>query len=181
MTKAPTGNRREWVLAALQQYEGRLSRFALRLLGDRQSADDAVQHAFLRLCDQAPEQVDGCLARWLFTVCRNKAVDVLRARHRAEPLEGDPPGVASREPDPADAAEQHDLYCRLSRVVAQLPLGQRESLDLWTEGFAFREIAAITGRTEVNVRVLVHRALTTLRQHPLAQEHSLRSTNPLRQ
>jgi DNA-directed RNA polymerase specialized sigma24 family protein len=47
---------------------------------------------------------------------------------------------------------------------------QREALTLWSEGFAYREIAAITGRTEGNVRVVVHRALNTLRNLAPAEQ-----------
>ena len=41
-----------WVPQAVEQYEARFLRFAARLLGDEDSARDAVQQAFLRLCGQ---------------------------------------------------------------------------------------------------------------------------------
>ena len=73
-------DRREWVLAALDQYEGRLLRYAQRLLGNLDEARDVVQFVFLRLCNQLPDQIDDRLAQWLYTVCRNRALDVLRGR-----------------------------------------------------------------------------------------------------
>ena len=42
-------------------------------------------------------------------------------------------------------------------------------MDLWTHGFNYREIATITKRSEGSVRVLVHRALTYLREHPFVR------------
>src|SRR5262245_52162348 len=81
-------DRREWVLAALDQLEGRLLRYAQRLLGGSQVASatdesrDVVQFVFLRLCDQSPEKIGDRLAQWLYTVCRNRAMDVLRASGR---------------------------------------------------------------------------------------------------
>ena len=171
MSEPESSDRREWVLAALDRYEARLARYAARLLRDEEAARDVVQHAFLRLCDQSPAELEGRLAPWLFTVCRNRAVDILRARKRTASLEQvhDLPH-RNHQPDPAVTVERQDLYRRLNDLVAELPSGQREAVDLWTEGFAHAEIAQITGHSEGNVRVLVHRALKTLRRHPVARQ-----------
>src|SRR4051794_796992 len=64
--------RREWVLAALEQFEGRLTRYAQRLTCDLDKARDVVQYVFLKLCDQSPKQIENRLAQWLYTVCRNR-------------------------------------------------------------------------------------------------------------
>jgi RNA polymerase sigma factor (sigma-70 family) len=104
------------------------------------------------------------LAQWLFAVCRNKALDLIRSRLKSAPAEeADLARWPGREPDPAVLAEQHDLCGKLNRLVAQLPESQREAIDLWCEGFSYRQIAEIAGQSEGNVRVLVHRALKTLR------------------
>ena len=170
MTRTELCDRRRWVLSVLEEHEGRLTRFAARLLGDEDTARDVVQHAFLRLCDRSPDELQDRVAQWLFTVCRNRAVDLLRARQRTTSLgDVDARLRTSREPDPAVLVERQDFCCRLNELIADLPPNQREAVDLWTEGFSYREIAAITGHAEGNVRVLVHRALKTLRQHPLAR------------
>jgi RNA polymerase sigma factor (sigma-70 family) len=72
----------------------------------------------------------------------------------------------SREVDPALAAQDAELLERLVELVELLPPSQREALDLWAEGFRYAEIASILGRQEGHVRVLVHRGLKTLREHP---------------
>ena len=66
----PPQDKRAWVLAALEEFELRLLRYALRLLGDESSARDAVQHAFLRLCGESPDEHTRPLAPWLFAVVR---------------------------------------------------------------------------------------------------------------
>jgi DNA-binding NarL/FixJ family response regulator len=53
------------------------------------------------------------------------------------------------------------------RAIGTLPERQQEVVNLWSEGFAYREISQITGATENYVRVMVHRAFQTLREHPL--------------
>jgi RNA polymerase sigma factor (sigma-70 family) len=176
MTRPDSHDRRGWVLSMVDEHEGRLTRFAARLLGDEEAARDVVQHAFLRLCDESPDDLEGRAAQWLFTVCRNRAVDLLRTRQRTTSLDrlGEidrldaRPGLTS--PDPAVAAERDDLYRLLRDLIAELPPAQREALDLWTEGFTYRQVAEITGHSEGNTRVLVHRALKTLRGHPVARQ-----------
>ncbi len=167
MIQTETCDRREWVLSILEEYECRLVRYAARMLGDEDSARDVVQFAFMRLLSQSPEELQGREAQWMFTVCRNRAVDLIRKRRRSRSLEemAAGPGV-DHEPDPAVVAERHDLHARLRELVAELPPAQREAIDLWTEGFCYREIAEITGNREGQLRVLVHRALKRLRGDP---------------
>ena len=51
--------------------------------------------------------------------------------------------------------------------VATLNNEQQEVVDLWSEGFTYREISRITDRNENTIRVQVHRALKQIRQHPM--------------
>ena len=171
-----TGDGHGWILAAVDAYELPLVHYARRLLGDVDLAADAVQHAFVQLCGQSRDTAGENPAAWLFRVCRNRALDHLRragreqplAEEAAEPATGSalPPAMADRAADPATAVEQRELAARLRDLLRELPAPQREAIDLWCEGFAAKEIAVITGRTEGHVRVLIHRGLTALRGHP---------------
>jgi RNA polymerase sigma-70 factor, ECF subfamily len=164
-------DQRRWVLEALGEYEGRLMRYSLRLLGDADLARDAVQHAFLKLCGQSQSDIRGRLAAWLFTVCRNRATDHLRTHARERQAEVDPGDhVTGRDADPACRAEEADLHELLRRLIHRLPLSQREAIDLWAEGFTYAEIARIVERHEGHVRVLVHRGLKALREQPQVRE-----------
>lgn len=164
-----------WVLEAVDLYELPLQRYARRLVGDFDLAADAVQHAFLKLCEQSQATLDGRVAPWLFRVCRNKALDHLRHADRQRSLgDATAPSLAGLHPplnetDPARVAEAHDLAARVRTLVKDLPGPQREAIDLWCEGFTHKEIAEVTGRTEGHIRVLVHRGLVALRRHPLVQ------------
>jgi RNA polymerase sigma-70 factor (ECF subfamily) len=161
------------VLAALEQYESRLVRYAARLLGDGESARDVVQHAFLRLCGQSPDELEGREAAWLYTVCRNKALDLLRrdagpngAIHSLDREPGCAACAASAEPNPAEAAAADEQHALLRGLVDELPEAQREVVELWSHGMPYAAIAQITGLTPGNARVQVHRAIARLRQHP---------------
>ena len=66
----------DWVRGILHQYEGGLTRYARRIVGDDERARDVVQETFLKLCHEDRHALDGYLVEWLYTVCRNKALDV---------------------------------------------------------------------------------------------------------
>ncbi len=74
--------RSTWVRSLLERHEGPLVRFAARITGDAERARDVVQEVFLRLCGQDPAALDGHAAAWLYTACRNRAVDVRRKERR---------------------------------------------------------------------------------------------------
>ena len=165
----PEGSAAEWVREAVARYEAPLLRFAQRLLGDADEARDVVQDTFLRLCAQPRDAVDGHLAEWLFTVCRNRSLDVLRKETRmndATPLLHDAPpdGARSREPDPHAATERREAAGRMRVALAALPPRTQEVLRLrFQEGLSYKEIAGVMQLTVSHVGVLIHNGLKTLR------------------
>ena len=64
--------------AIFDLYKDRLYSVALRYSGNSGAAEDIVQDTFLKLCRQSADEIHDRLAEWLFTVCRNRALDVLR-------------------------------------------------------------------------------------------------------
>jgi RNA polymerase sigma-70 factor (ECF subfamily) len=159
----------EWINGALVEYEVPLTRYAQRITGDTERARDVVQETFLRLCREQPPLVDGRLAQWLFTVCRNQALDVRRKESRMTTL-AEPQKIASNpggpeQPGPHEAAAARDESERVLRLVAELPESQGEAIRLRFEGgLSYAEIAEITGSTRGSVGLLIHRGLCTLRQ-----------------
>lgn len=170
----PPPDRTRWVLALLDAHEQALMRYACRLVGDADTARDAVQHAFVQLCGESPDTLGDRAVPWLFRVCRNRAIDHLRRRGRecsfddlameSRPMHATQQPT-TREADPATHAESVDLAALVRGLVAGLPRLQAETLELWSAGLSYREIASITGKTEGHVRVLAHRGLMALRSH----------------
>lgn len=156
------------IRGALERYERPLVRFARRLVGDGEAARDIAQDCFLRLCQQARTPEPGRLAPWLFTVCRNRAIDHLRRTGRMPHVNGT--AILDLEPDsaagpgPARAASDADERSRILGLVAGLPARQQELLRLkFEDGLTYREIARITGLSVSNVGFTLHTALKTLR------------------
>lgn len=80
-----------------RRYAQTIMSITFRMLGDRESAADVTQTAFLRLWQQASKLSvrSGSIRGWLITVARNAALDLLRARRtEAVPLTHDTPEIA---------------------------------------------------------------------------------------
>lgn len=155
-----------WVLEAVGRFEGPLTLYASRLLGDADRARDVVQDTFLKLCAQRREEIGDRLAEWLFTVCRNRALDVLRKEGRMTRLGDDQVQTCrSPEPDPSDTLERRESAARALELLEGLPPSQREVIRLkFQNGFSYREISRISGHSISNVGFLIHTGLKTLRK-----------------
>ncbi|MBX3440114.1 MAG: sigma-70 family RNA polymerase sigma factor [Planctomycetaceae bacterium] len=156
----------EWVSAALNRYEGRLLRYAQRITGDPHRARDVVQETFLKLCREDAAAMDGRLAQWLYTVCRNKALDVRRKESRMSAL-AEPSLIETdnREPAPDRTAEDRESTARILDCLDQLTPNQQECIRLkFQHGLTYREISAVTGLTLTNVGFLIHTGLKKIRE-----------------
>jgi len=114
---------------------------ALRRLGDRGRAEDAVQETFASIWRSArtyrPERGPG--APWLYAVARNAIAD--RGRARTE-TPTDPPDTATLDPGPADRAEQGWASWRVHRALEELPEREREVIALaYWSGLSQSEVA----------------------------------------
>lgn len=155
----------DWIRQALQRHEVSLVRYALGITGDLETARDVVQDTFLKLCSQDPASLEGRVAPWLFTVCRRRALDVLRKDHRMTPLSD---VVLETQPDtnppPDQASDTREQTHHALRLLSLLPLNQREVVRLkFQNQLSYEEIAAITSLSVSNVGFLLHTALKTLR------------------
>ena len=115
--------------------------FALRRLGDRGRAEDAVQETFASVWRSArsyrPERGPG--APWLYAVARNAIVD--RARARTEPT-AEHPEQPSGDPDPSERAESSFVAWRVHRALEELPASERTVLELaYWSGLSQSEVA----------------------------------------
>lgn len=148
-----------------------LTRYAARLLGDPDRARDVVQDSFVKLMAQPPAAVDGHAVEWLFTVCRNRALDVLRKEGRLRRFEdGQAERVTATDPRPGQALEHAETRAAILRLVDQLPPNQQEVVRLkFQNGFSYKEIARITERSVGNVGFLIHTAVARLRTEFSAQ------------
>ena len=156
----------DWIHEALARYERPLLFYAARFCRDHERARDVVQETFLRLCKQRRDAVEERLREWLFTVCRNCALDVVRKEVRMNPLTAEQERARGSEPDSATrAVEQRDSVDRILDRMQSLPDNQREALQLkFQHGLSYKEIARVTETSIGTVSWLIHAGLNALRQ-----------------
>jgi RNA polymerase sigma-70 factor, ECF subfamily len=114
---------------------------ALRRLGDRGRAEEAVQETFTSIWRSAssyrPERGPG--APWLYAVARHAIVDRFRAR--TEPP-AEVPEEASTEPGPLERAEASFVSWRVHRALEELPQTERTVIELaYWGGLSQSEVA----------------------------------------
>jgi RNA polymerase sigma-70 factor (ECF subfamily) len=162
----------DWIRAAVKRFEGPLTAYATHVLGgDVDRARDVVQEAFLRLIAQDRQKVAPHLTEWLYTVCRNQAIDVRRKQRRMEFLnDAEADSAASSSPDPGVRAEIDDSMSHVLRSLRQLPRNQQECIRLkFQSGMSYKQISDVTNLTVTNVGFLIHTGLKTLRQRLAAE------------
>jgi len=159
----------DWVLAALRQHETALLRYSASLVGESR-AQDVVQDAFLKLCAQPPESVQDHVAAWLFTVCRNRALELRRAERRFSAFEEDD-AMQSPDSGPGAKLERAENMSRVDAAMAALNGRQREVLRLKVEGgLSYKEIAEVLSLSVGNVGFILHTAIASLREQLQEQE-----------
>ncbi len=149
--------------AIYERYAPEVYRFQKRLLGDRHSAEDAVQDTFVRL-HRGLKGYDATrpFRPYVFSVARNVAVDVLRVRAkrpRAETL-GD---AATEGTSAADSASQGERTTAVAESLATLAPEHRSLLLLrHVHGMKLEELAEGLACTDRTIRNRLRAAATLL-------------------
>ncbi len=155
-----------------RRFSSSLLGLALKVLGDRQDAEETVQEAFLYLWRRAgsyrPERAS--LSTWLTLITRSRAVDRLRSRHRRGqtetkmetdlgPIEGEEP------PKSFDRLLDDERSRRVTDALRELPAAQREVLELcYWRGLTQREASERLGIPLGTVKTRTLLAMKKLRE-----------------
>lgn len=142
----------------VRRHRDRLWAVALRTIGDREEAADAVQDALLSAHRAAARfRGDSAVTTWLHRIVVNSCLDRIRRRqaHPTVPLpdgrHGDDGGAGG--PEPAAPAPDHDTALVVREALAALPAEQRAALVLVdVQGYAVVEAAEILGVAEGTIK-----------------------------
>lgn len=174
MSQLPQDPPQAWLLAALARYERPLVRYALSLCGDLEQARDAVQDTFIKLSREpqppgrgavSPEALEA-LAPWLFTVCKNRVIDLHRKHSRLVPMDTTTLEQPTADAEAPDAVlREKETAQQLRALIRALPEKQQQLIQLkFQAGLSYREIAATTGLNPGTIGWLIHQAVQTLRE-----------------
>jgi RNA polymerase sigma-70 factor (ECF subfamily) len=149
----------------VRRYRDRYARYAARMLGSADAAEDAVQDALVRAYEQLaqcrePEKFAG----WFFLILRNRCFAEKRREGRSgRSLEEDDMRIAStaRADQVLEAGEQRRA---LTKALERLTAEQREVFVLkHIEEKSYEEIAELTQSSVASLKMRMHRAYDRLR------------------
>jgi RNA polymerase sigma-70 factor (ECF subfamily) len=142
----------------VRRHRDRLWAVAIRTIGDREEAADAVQDALLSAHRAAARfRGDSAVTTWLHRIVVNACLDRMR-RRQAHPTVPLPDGSRSddgphRGPEPAAPVQDHDTALVVREALAALPIEQRAALVLVdVQGYPVLEAAEILGVAEGTIK-----------------------------
>jgi RNA polymerase sigma-70 factor (ECF subfamily) len=149
----------------VRRYRDRYARYAARMLGSADAAEDAVQDAFVRAYDRLDECRDpDKFVGWFFLILRNRCFAERRKNRTSAPLEAAGAVVAADRSD--GGVETAERRRALQRALLELTPEQREVFVLkHVEELSYDEIAARVGTSVPSLKMRMHRAYDRLRQH----------------
>ena len=148
----------------VRRYRDVYTRFAVRMLGDREDADDALQSAFVR----AFRKLDRCreperFGAWLYQIVINECRTFSSRRQRRERR-------IARDADLEQAAapevsQDYLTRAEIQRALNRLDPAQREAFLLkHVEGLSYADMTDLTGVGESALKMRVKRACERLRE-----------------
>jgi RNA polymerase sigma-70 factor (ECF subfamily) len=143
------------------RHQPALYRYALRMTGSPDMADDAVQETFMALLQSrsySPEA--GPLRSYLYGTARNLLFRMWGAQGREEEVEAD---LAGGGPDPLEGIEAAERVALVRQALAGLPPHYREVIVLCDlEEMAYAEVAEVLGCAVGTIRSRLNRARALL-------------------
>ncbi len=147
----------------VDRHYDRCARIAMRILGNREDAEEAIQDAFLRAFRglasyEDRERFSAWLSRILINQCRTIRARVQRREEVFSHLD------LSEAESFSGVESMESAWPDLERALAQLPAAQREAVVLrYADDLTYEEMARITGARESALKMRVQRAFARLR------------------
>lgn len=147
-------NQQEQFTALYNDYSAGIKKLCLGYTGDAVLAQDLLQETFIAVWNNMQNfRADAKWSTWIYRIAVNTCLTQLRKRK--ETLIDIENSDFVRLPDNIDTKEQEVQL--LYKCISQLPETDRLVITMVLEDTPYEEIASITGITENNLRVKIHR------------------------
>jgi RNA polymerase sigma-70 factor (ECF subfamily) len=140
----------------VDRYHGPFFTFALRVLGNREEASDAVQTAFVKVYENL-----GTFDRsrrffsWAYRILVNECLNVRRARRPSEPIDAN----LAADSSPLEDVERKERRRQVQAAILQLPIEYREVIVLhYFSGLAYEDISDTLGVPQKTVKSRLYTA-----------------------
>jgi RNA polymerase sigma-70 factor (ECF subfamily) len=163
----------EALTVLFQRHKDGLLNFALRLIGNRADAEDAVSHTFMMVCEKKYTIKEGASFKtWAYTVARNLCLSKFRSRSKFSSLwhpkkdstESQQMDIVDPKGIVRDQLNHQEEMAMIQKAINKLPEEQKEALLLRSyHGFTYEEIAQVLNCSLEKVKVLIFRARTYLK------------------
>jgi RNA polymerase sigma factor (sigma-70 family) len=170
IVRAVLAGDRERYAQLVERYRDRYARYAARMLGSADAAEDAVQDAFVRAFDQLAQCKDpNKFVGWFFLILRNRCFAERRRNRTSAPLEeANAVAAVDRTDSGTETAERRRA---LQQALLELTPDQREVFVLkHVEGLSYGEIAERLSTSVASLKMRMHRAYDRLREQ--LREHT---------
>ncbi|WP_308124710.1 MULTISPECIES: sigma-70 family RNA polymerase sigma factor [Alphaproteobacteria] len=147
-----------------RHFAPRVKAFLIKSGADESLAEECMQDVMATLWQKAHmyDAARASVATWIFTIARNRKIDLIRKNARPEPE--DLPWGPEEQPDQADVLALQQDSARLTDAIRQLPEKQRRLIERAYFGdLTHSEIAAETGLPLGTIKSRIRLALERLR------------------
>jgi RNA polymerase sigma-70 factor (ECF subfamily) len=150
--------------ALFHRHYASVYRLLLRLVGNREEADELAQEVFIRLFRRPLKRGDN-VSGWLYRVATNLGYNALRGEKRRMRREETVTGHVSLTAPGADAEmERRERERQVRLTLARMAPRQAKLLALRTLGFSYRELADILGLAPGSIGTSLARAAKSFRR-----------------
>jgi len=149
-------------------YQGPVTNFVYRYIGDRHTAEDLAQEVFLRVYRAASQfEPRAKVQTWILKIAYNLCLNELKRIRRLKGLHEELTAQTTREGEaPATSGvDRCELEQEIMDALGQLPENQRAAILLRaSKGLSYQEISNVLSVSVSSVESLIFRARTRLRE-----------------
>ncbi|MBC8487987.1 MAG: RNA polymerase sigma factor [Bacteroidetes bacterium] len=149
-----------------EKYNVKLYNFFLRVTHNKDTSEDLVQTVFSRILSYRHSYNEiYTFKTWMYQMARNVHIDYYNKNRYCVSDYKEPEETKSEARDAIEEMEKQQRQQTLKEALEQLPMDQREIIELSRfQDLKYEEISKITGNSVGAVRVKVHRAIKKLKE-----------------